>query len=147
MNLRTIRRKSAPTRSLLLALLSMSLAFQGGSVFAEELTEQEMKRGRILYLQCQACHSLTPKNNEGKLGPSLAGVYSRTAGSADYYENYSDALSASAIEWTTESMGQWLKGPAQMVPGTSMVFAGIENDSQRDLLVRYLKVITKAASD
>ncbi|MFT7287665.1 MAG: cytochrome c [Halieaceae bacterium] len=140
---KSIKQLSMTPRAAVLALLC-GFALQLPLAAAAELTEQEMKLGRILFLQCRACHSLTPKDNEGKIGPSLAGVYGRAAGSADYYENYSAALRESAHEWNPETMSQWLQGPAAMVPGTTMVFAGLEDAGRRDLLVRYLEVLTQA---
>lgn len=133
-------------KQLSLALLA-SFALQLPPAAAAELTEQEMKRGRILFLQCRACHSLTPNDNEGKIGPSLAGVYDRIAGSADFYDSYSSALRDAAHAWNPDTMSQWLQGPAAMVPGTSMVFAGVADESQRDLLVRYLEVITRVDAE
>jgi cytochrome c len=110
----------------------------------EALSEQEMRRGKILFLQCRACHALTPGDNGGKIGPSLAGVFGREAGSAEYFDAYSSALRSAGHVWDPETMDRWLAGPAEMVPGTSMVFAGISDQAQRQLLVRYLAVITAA---
>ena len=114
---------------------------------ADELSDADMRRGRILFLQCRACHSLTPADNEGKIGPSLAGVFSRSAGGADYYDGYSAALKEAGHAWDSDSMDTWISGPSAMVPGTSMVFAGIADAAQRELLVRYLQVVTEPTED
>lgn len=111
------------------------------------LSDAEMRRGRILFLQCRACHSLTPGDNEGKIGPSLAGVFERRAGTADYFNAYSEALKSAAHEWNPKTMDHWLTGPAAMVPGTSMVFSGITDEARRDLLVRYLQAVTRIESE
>ena len=111
------------------------------------LTDQEMRRGKILFLQCRACHALTPGDNGGKIGPSLAGVFGRTAGSADYFDGYSAALREADHVWNSETLERWLAGPADMVAGTSMVFAGISDAAQRELLVRYLQVVTEPDAD
>ncbi len=113
----------------------------------DELTEKEQKLGGILFLQCRACHSLTPDDSEGKLGPSLSGVFGRTAGTAEHYANYSTALKEKAPVWNRETMNQWLTNPSAMVPGTAMVFSGISDEKSRELLVRYLEMVTKPASD
>lgn len=117
------------------------------AIAEEPLSDTEMKRGRILFLQCRACHSLTPADNEGKIGPSLAGVFTRVAGSADYFTGYSSAMKEAGHEWNAETMNTWLTAPSKMVPGTSMVFAGIADEAQRDLLVRYLQVITQPQAE
>jgi cytochrome c len=106
------------------------------------LTDKEMRRGRLLFMQCSACHALTADDNGGKIGPSLAGVFGRNAGSAAHYEGYSAALKDAGHLWNSETMTLWLTDPSEMVPGTSMVFAGIKDDAQRDLIVRYLEVVT-----
>lgn len=115
-----------------------------GSETAVALTDKEMRRGRLLFMQCSACHALTAGDNGGKIGPSLAGVFGRNAGSAAYYDGYSSALKDAGHVWNNETMGQWLTSPSEMVPGTSMVFAGVKDDAQRDLIVRYLGVVTAA---
>lgn len=111
-------------------------------VVASALTEQEMKRGRILFLQCSACHSLTRGDSGGKIGPSLANVFGRKAGSAEHFGGYSSALTTAGHMWDRDTMNRWLTSPADMVPGTSMVFAGIHDEVKRDLLVRYLERVT-----
>jgi cytochrome c len=108
-----------------------------------ELSEKEQKLGNILFLQCRACHSLMPGDSEGKIGPSLNGVFGRTAGSDEHYENYSTALREMSHVWDSQTMNQWLTNPSAMVPGTTMVFAGISDEKNRELLVRYLEKVTK----
>jgi cytochrome c len=136
-------------RGLLLgcALGAVSMTVSAADDDAAALSDQEMKRGRILFLQCRACHSLTPDDTEGKIGPSLAGVFGRAAGSAAHFEGYSAALREAGHTWDSETMNRWLTGPSAMVPGTSMVFAGIADEGQRELLVRYLQVITAPTED
>ena len=135
-------------RGLLLGCAMSAVSMTGTAAEgAAALSDQDMKRGRILFLQCRACHSLTPDDTEGKIGPSLAGVFGRTAASAEHYTGYSAALREAGHTWDSETMNRWIAGPSAMVPGTSMVFAGIDDDGQRDLLVRYLRVITAPAED
>lgn len=122
--------------------LSGFSAAQDGPGAAMELSEQDMKRGKILFLQCRACHALTPGDNGGKIGPTLAGLFGREAGSADFYDGYSTGLREASHVWNAETLDLWLKSPSAMVPGTSMVFAGIADEQQRATLVRYLEVIT-----
>jgi cytochrome c len=129
---------------LLAASLSGQSAAQDGSAAAVELSEQDMKRGKILFLQCRACHALTPGDNGGKIGPTLAGLFGREAGSADFYDGYSTGLREAGHVWNAESLDLWLKSPSTMVPGTSMVFAGIADEQQRATLVRYLQATTAA---
>ena len=142
----TFADRRIPQRILLACALGAAALLSSAHGTAEEvaLDDQDMRRGKILFLQCRACHALTPGDNEGKIGPSLSGVFGRTAGSAAHFEGYSAALKEAGHVWDSAAMNSWLSGPSAMVPGTSMVFAGISDEAQRELLVRYLQVVTAA---
>jgi len=90
----------------------------------------------------QAC----PSHGAGcqdKVGPNLHGVFGRPAGQAEGYL-YSTVLRESGITWDAATMDQWLASPATMVPGTVMVFAGINDPVQRANLIAYLQQATAA---
>jgi nitrite reductase (NO-forming) len=61
--------------------------------------------GRLVFRKCQACHSMEP----GKtiLGPSLAGILGRKAGSDPGY-SYSPAMKQANIVWDTKSLDAYL---------------------------------------
>ncbi len=73
-----------------------------------------------------------------KLGPPLNGLDGRTAGSFSGF-NYSDANKNSGITWNEDSFKEYIKSPAQKIPGTRMAFAGIKDDKEIDNLWAYLK--------
>ncbi len=131
------------TAAACMLVFSVFSSANGSDVAVSPLTEQEMKMGRILFLQCSACHTLTSGDNGGKLGPSLMGVFGRVAGSATYFDTYSPALRAADHAWDRDTMDSWLLSPSGLVPGTSMVFGGIDDDQKRALLIRYLEVVTQ----
>lgn len=92
--------------------------------------------GAELFKQrCQACHSDTAGKPAG-VGPNLAGVVGRKAGSTSY--NYSAALKSSGLTWTKSNLDQFLSGPAKKVPGTRMVMT-ISDKAQRAALIAYLE--------
>ena len=92
--------------------------------------------GAALYQQrCQSCHALAP-GAASPMGPNLAGVVGRKAGSTSY--RYSPALKAAGITWTSESLDKYLAGPTRMVPGTRMAVA-VTDAGQRAELIRYLE--------
>jgi cytochrome c len=96
--------------------------------------------GQALFEQrCTVCHSVQPA--AGKMGPPLAGVAGRKAGSAPGYA-YSAALKASNITWSPDALDTFLKSPGKMVPGTKMLI-GAPDATQRAALVQYLGSLKK----
>jgi len=101
------------------------------------------KRGERLYIQCRACHALGT-DTEGKIGPPLGGFMARPAASVSGYA-YSPALQHSKLAWTDATLDRWLQNPSAVVPGTSMVFAGVPKPEDRQQLIAYLKRATDTA--
>jgi|TARA_Y100000815_G_scaffold263160_1_gene277397 cytochrome c len=96
----------------------------------------DLERGRKLYLQCRACHSLKEKEPH-KIGPNLFKIIGSKAGSMKGY-NYSDALSKSEIVWTIENLDLWLEKPYEIIPGNKMVFSGMRKQEDRNDLIAYV---------
>jgi cytochrome c len=94
-------------------------------------------RGAGLFAQCMACHSLEP--GEHLTGPSLAHIRNEKAGSIQGFMRYSEALKRSGITWNEATLDKWLANPAQLVPGTTMTFAGIKDRQAREDVIAYLK--------
>ena len=99
-------------------------------------------RGRRLYIQCRACHTLIAEGNQ-LLGPNLRGFLDRPAGSASGYE-YSEALLAAEVTWTPETLDEWMRSPSDVIPGNKMIFAGIRKTRDRADLIAYLQQSTTA---
>ena len=95
--------------------------------------------GRLVYAQCQICHQI----DRNGIGPRHMGLFGRKAGTQPGY-NYSLPLQNSGIVWNEKTLDQWLQGPAKMVPGTKMVFAGISDPKDRADVIAYLKQATKS---
>jgi cytochrome c len=95
------------------------------------------RRGERLFLQCRACHSLGAAQ-EGKIGPPLGGVIGRKAAAVPGFA-YSKALAALGLTWDEPTLDRWLARPAEVVPGTSMVYAGLAKAEDRQQLIAYLK--------
>lgn len=96
------------------------------------------KRGAEVYRACVACHALEPGLHLS--GPSLGNVIGRAAGTADGYVRYSAALADAAFAWTTATLDAWLQDPAAMIPGTYMIFPGIDDPAARADLIAFLGV-------
>ena len=89
--------------------------------------------------RCAVCHSLKPA--PGKMGPPLAGIVGRKAGTLGGYA-YSNALKASGITWTAETLDAYVKAPAKTVPGTKMML-GAADAQQRAAVIQYLASVKK----
>lgn len=97
-------------------------------------------RGRLLYLQCRSCHSVE-KGGMNKVGPNLYGVVGRAAGQVDGFV-YSEALVASGVVWSPETLDAWLADPSEFVPGNRMIFTGIADPRDRADIIAYVREAT-----
>jgi cytochrome c len=120
-------------RAVLDAAVAISVA-----AASPALAGGDAQRGQLAYAQCQICHQI----DRNGVGPRHRGLFGRKAGSLPDY-NYSTALKNSGIVWNEKTLDQWLQGPAKMVPGTKMVFAGIADPQERADIIAYLKAGTK----
>ena len=93
--------------------------------------------GAAIFLRCTMCHNADKGGGNG-LGPNLFGVAGRKAASLPGFP-YSPALRNSKIVWTDDKLKAWLAGPAHLVPGNRMAFAGLSNPQQAADLVAYLR--------
>jgi cytochrome c len=92
--------------------------------------------GKAVFQRCAICHKADKDAGNG-LGPNLFGVVGRKSASLPGFE-YSGALKASGITWTTDNLSKWVSGPAKMVPGTKMAFPGITSKADIRNVVAYL---------
>ena len=103
---------------------------------ATEMPVGDAERGKRFYIFCQACHTINA-GGMNKVGPNLHGVIDRAAGAAEGFV-YSEALANSGITWDAAALDEWIARPAEMVPGTTMVFAGINDPQQRADLIAFM---------
>lgn len=90
--------------------------------------------GEQLFRQrCQSCHAAAAA--PAGIGPNLAGVVGRKAGSTGFA--YSPALKASGLTWTKANLDTFLTAPGRLVPGTRMVVA-IPDPAQRKAVIDFL---------
>ena len=93
--------------------------------------------GLQVFTRCAVCHSNVP--GENKIGPSLAGVFGRKAGSEPGY-SYSSALKSTNITWDEHTLNQFLTNPGADVHGTKM-FLSVPNMADRENLIAYLQTL------
>jgi nitrite reductase (NO-forming) len=112
----------------------------GGEVKATPPASQpvsggDASAGRLVFRKCQACHSLEPGKN--LVGPSLAGVMGRKAGSEPGY-SYSPAMKQADIVWNVKTLDGYLNDPQKALPGNKMPFPGLKTDHDRADVIAYL---------
>ena len=101
----------------------------------------DAEAGKRVFAVCRSCHSVDAGRNG--LGPSLAGVVGREAGSIEGFK-YSDAIKASGVTWTPENLDVWLVNSAEFIPGNRMsqLFRpGVQDDEKRADLIAYLATL------
>jgi cytochrome c len=98
------------------------------------LAQQVADGERLFRTRCGTCHTVEPGQN--RVGPSLAGVLGRTAGSLEG-ARYSPALRESGIVWSSETIDAYLADPRQLVPGTTMT-VGLRAPAERAAVIAYL---------
>jgi nitrite reductase (NO-forming) len=91
--------------------------------------------GRLVFRKCQACHSIEAGKN--MLGPSLAGVVGRKAGTETGF-NYSPAMKSADITWSPQTLDEYLTDPAKVVPGNKMPFPGLKTSDDRDDVIAFV---------
>jgi cytochrome c len=103
-------------------------------------TVDDTRRGELLSLACQACHTLA-EGGAHQVGPNLFGVFGRVAGQSPGFA-YTPALRESGIVWSPAELDRWLADPAGFLPGTTMAFTGYQMADDRTALIDYLVTAT-----
>jgi cytochrome c2 len=91
-----------------------------------------------MFAVCGACHSVTPGDHG--IGPSLAGVFGDRAGRQPGFD-YSEPMKTSGLTWNEATLNRFLENPREVVPGTTMAYAGLKNATQRQAVIDYLKTL------
>jgi cytochrome c len=116
-----------------LAITTIWLATPSAPAFADA----DSARGKTVFSQCSGCHATTSQN---KVGPHLAGVFGRTAGTVPGF-SYSKAMAGSGTVWNEQTLDAFLAAPSKTVPGTSMPVA-LSSPQDRADVIAYLKTLT-----
>jgi cytochrome c len=96
-------------------------------------------RGEEIFRKCATCHTLAA-GDRNRVGPRLAGLFGRTAGSVQDFR-YTDELRRSGIVWNETTLDAYLKDSEAFVPGTKM-YGGLTLDADRADLIAYLRRAT-----
>lgn len=88
-----------------------------------------------VFQPCAHCHQIG-KGAKMSTGPDLNDIIDRPAAATSY--PYSKALRDSGLIWNETTLRAYLANPQKMVPGTRMIFRGLEADKM-NALIEFLK--------
>jgi len=117
-----------------LVILASSAAVSGA-------VAQDAAAGKSSFNKCLACHAIG-EGAKNKVGPQLNGLDGRKSGTAPDY-TYSNANKNSGITWNEAAFKEYIKDPKARIPGTKMVFVGIQNETEINDLWVYLSQYDK----
>jgi cytochrome c len=115
-----------------------ALALLAGSTLAANAAG-DAKAGAQVFKRCAVCHTNDKGGGDG-LGPNLFGIVGRKAATRPGFA-YSAPLQKSGIVWNEALLTKWAAGPARVVPGTKMMFAGITSKKQQADVAAYLATL------
>ncbi|SOY68690.1 Cytochrome c2 precursor [Cupriavidus taiwanensis] len=98
----------------------------------------DLQAGKALFAtRCASCHHVG-RNARAGFGPQLNGIFGRAAGSTPDFQ-YSEAMRASKVVWSHDTLRAFVRSPGKVVPGTKMRFWGLGDDQQITDLLAYLE--------
>jgi cytochrome c len=88
---------------------------------------------------CGACHLVAPGITNPK--PNLWGILGRRKASQSDVQ-YSSSLKDADGNWIFEELNLFISNPALTLPGTDMLFPGLQDEKQRADLIAYLRTLS-----
>jgi cytochrome c len=105
-------------------------------VLSQPALAADVDHGKQVFQTCAACHSDKPD----ALGPNLAGVIGRKAGSRDDFR-YSNAMMRAGFSWDAGGLRQYLADPQAKVKGNRMPFSGLTDPKDVDDVIAYIETM------
>lgn len=122
------------------ALAAIFLVFWGDAgPAAPDPDDPRVIAGADAAADCAVCHALR-RTDAPRVGPPLWDIVGADKARIDGYA-YSRALANAEGLWTEAELDAFLRDPHGFLPGTRMVFDGIEDDDARADLVLFLSTL------
>ncbi len=99
--------------------------------------------GAKVFQKCAGCHQIGT-GAEHKIGPHLNGLFGRPAASLEDFK-YSKSFQragSNGLEWHAETLDAFLENPRSYASGTRMSFRGLEDKTDRENLIAYLRTFS-----
>jgi cytochrome c len=92
-------------------MIRLAVVLSAAALASAPAHAQDAEKGKSQFGQCRACHSLDAGKNG--VGPSLHGMFGRTAGTVEKYSYSSDmkAAGAKGLKWDEASVMEYLADP------------------------------------
>lgn len=116
------------TKLLALGIAAM-VAISSGSAMAKSSGEKLFKK------KCGTCHSMEPGKH--KVGPSLAGVIGRKAGSTNFPKYKS--LKNADFTWDLTSIDAWITNPKKFIKKPTAMTVKVKKEKDRKAIIDYLR--------
>lgn len=118
--------------------LATAMAFASSSALASG----DAKKGEKVYKKCKSCHST--KAGKHKIGPSLAGMMGKKAGTTDF-KKYK-ALKGADFKWDDDNLAEWITDQKKFLkskglPTKTGMKVKIKKEKDRENLIAYLKTL------
>ncbi len=117
----------------------LSVALAAAFLFALPAAASASEAGeKVFKKRCKSCHAT--EAGKHKTGPSLAGVFGRTAGTVDGYTNYK-GLKNSDIIWDEAQLDGWLANPKKFIGKSTPMTFKLKKEDEREEVIEYLKTL------
>ncbi|MBF0182259.1 MAG: c-type cytochrome [Magnetococcales bacterium] len=118
-------------KQLLIAGIGIVSLMAAGSAVAGDAAKGEASFKK----NCLVCHST--KAGEKKIGPNLAGIGGRAAGTEAGFK-YSEGFTG--VTWDAANLDKYLENPKAMFAKTKMTFPGMKDAAERGDVITFLGV-------
>ena len=123
------------TKTFFAVALTVAIAATAGTANAGGDGEKLFKK------KCSTCHSIEPGKH--KIGPSLAGVVGRKAGTTDFAK-YKAFKGGTDIVWDEANLDAWITDQKAFlkdkgISGGTAMSAKIKKEEEREDIIKYLK--------